>query len=188
MSRFQDSVVAGDLEYSKVTSGEILCIFGNRTFVPISWMCKKQTSVSIISTESEIISLDAGLRMDGITALDLWDVVKEVLHSSNNKKSSILGAAGNCLRNINTKLTGNQNVDQLSDLDHVASNASSSQCDAELYIFGDNRSSDRDDHQMWKSSDETRVQNLQCRAFFGCSTESTWTQKPKSNVLTPKIN
>ena len=36
----------------------------------ISWMCKNQTSVSHSSTESEIISLDAGLRLDGILALD----------------------------------------------------------------------------------------------------------------------
>ena len=40
---------------------------------PISWMCKKQTSVSHSSTESEIISLDAGLRLDGLPALELWD-------------------------------------------------------------------------------------------------------------------
>ena len=33
-------------------------------FVPISWLCKKQTSVSHSSTESEIISLDVGLRVD----------------------------------------------------------------------------------------------------------------------------
>ena len=33
-------------------------------------MCKKQMSVSHSSTESEIISLDAGLRMDGLPALD----------------------------------------------------------------------------------------------------------------------
>ena len=45
-------------------------------------VCKKQTSVSHSSTESEVISLDAGLRMDGIPALDLLDVVTEVLHSS----------------------------------------------------------------------------------------------------------
>ena len=38
--------------------------------------------MSHISTESEVISLDAGLRMDGIPALDLWNVVIEVLHSS----------------------------------------------------------------------------------------------------------
>ena len=47
-------------------------------------MCKQQTSVSNSSTESEIISLDAGLRMDGLLALDLWDIVIEVLRSTNN--------------------------------------------------------------------------------------------------------
>ena len=52
---FQDSDIEGDLENSKSTSGGTLCIFGSHTFVPISWMCKKQTSVSHSSTESEII-------------------------------------------------------------------------------------------------------------------------------------
>ena len=68
---FQDSDFAGDLEDSKSTSGCVLCIFGSRTFVLLSWMCKKQTSVSHCSTESEVISLDAGLRMDGSLALTL---------------------------------------------------------------------------------------------------------------------
>ena len=63
----------------------VLCILGSRTFVPVRWMCKKQTSVSHSSTESEIISLDAGLRMDGLLALDLWDMVIEVLRSTNKK-------------------------------------------------------------------------------------------------------
>ena len=63
---FQDSDFAGDLEDSKSTSGGTLCVFGSHTFVPISWMCKKQISVSHSSTELEIISLDAGLRLDGI--------------------------------------------------------------------------------------------------------------------------
>ena len=71
----------------------------NRTFVTIGWMCKKQTSISHSSTESEIISLDAGLRMDGILALDLWDGVTEVLRSSKNTESPTHGAAGNCSRN-----------------------------------------------------------------------------------------
>ena len=70
---------AGDLEDSKSTSGGTLFVFGSHTFVPISWMCKKQTSVSHSSTESEIISLDAGLRLDGIPALDLWDLIVLVL-------------------------------------------------------------------------------------------------------------
>ena len=69
----QDSDFAGDLEDSKSTSGGTLCIFGSHTFVPISWMCKKQTAVSHCSTESEIISLDTGLRLDGLPSLELWD-------------------------------------------------------------------------------------------------------------------
>ena len=46
-------------------------------------MCEKQTSVSHSSTESEIISLDAGLRLDGIPALDLWDLIVVVLGNTN---------------------------------------------------------------------------------------------------------
>ena len=63
------------------TSGGTLCIFGSHTFVPTSWMCKKQTAVSQSSTESEIISLDTGLRLDGLPALELWDLIVSVFGS-----------------------------------------------------------------------------------------------------------
>ena len=76
---FQDSDFAGDLEDSNSTSGGTLCVCGSHTFVPISWMCKKQTAASHSSTESEIISLDTGLRLDGIPALDLRDLIVLVL-------------------------------------------------------------------------------------------------------------
>ena len=76
---FQDSDFARDLEDSKSSSGGTLCIFESHTFVPISWMCKKQTAVSDSSTESEIISLDAELRLDGLPALELWDLIVSVL-------------------------------------------------------------------------------------------------------------
>ena len=82
---FQDSDFAGDLEDSKSTSGGLFCIFGSHTFVPIRWMCKQQTSVSHSSTDAEVTSLDAGLRVDGLPALDLWDLVTEVFHSSSNQ-------------------------------------------------------------------------------------------------------
>ena len=36
-------------------------------------MYMKQTSVSHSSTEAELTSFDAGLRMDEVPALDLWD-------------------------------------------------------------------------------------------------------------------
>ena len=82
---FQHSDFAGDLEDSKSTSGGTLCIFGSHTFVPLSWMCKNQTSVSHSSTESEINSLDAGLRLDGITSLDLRDLIVAVLGNTNQR-------------------------------------------------------------------------------------------------------
>ena len=68
------------------------CIFRSRTFVTIRWMCKKRTSVSYSSTESEIISLDAGLRMDGPPALGLWDKVIEFfkIHNQLGKDSKSL--------------------------------------------------------------------------------------------------
>ena len=56
--------------------------FGSHTFVPISWMCKKRASVSHSSTESEIISVDAGLRLDGLRALELWDLIVLVLENT----------------------------------------------------------------------------------------------------------
>ena len=77
----QDSDLAGDFEDSKSTSRRFFLSSELEKFVPKSGMFKKQTSVSHSSTESEVISLDAGFRMDGIPALDLWDLVIEVLHS-----------------------------------------------------------------------------------------------------------
>ena len=71
-----------------------------------------------------------------IPALDLWDVVIEALHPSNdvpptqkistpNNKPKI--AAGNCVRdnvyNIRLRKEGDRNVDQLSNLDYVTTNA-----------------------------------------------------------------
>ena len=81
---FQDSDFAGDLEDSKCTSGGTMCIFGSHTFVPTSWMCKKQTSVTRSSTESEIISLDAGLTCDHKMGQSLRQTSStfDLLHSS----------------------------------------------------------------------------------------------------------
>ena len=98
----------------------------SRTFVPKSWMCKKHMSEFCSSTESEIISLDAGLRMDGLLALDLWDVLVEVSRSSNSTKTPTNPAAANCSRNHKSKpkLKGNREVDELSKLAQILLKAS----------------------------------------------------------------
>ena len=43
--------------------------------------------------KTEIISLDAGLRMEELLALDLWDVVIAVLSSTNSTKTPIIPAS-----------------------------------------------------------------------------------------------
>ena len=127
---FQDSDFAGDLEDSKSTSGGTLCVFGSHTFVPISWMCKKQTSVSQSSTESEIISLDAGLRLDGIPALDLWNLIVSVL----GKTIQTPERPGRpVITDKSQRSQGKTNV--LNNIDCVPSNVQSSHQEALLYVF-----------------------------------------------------
>ena len=94
---------------------------------------KKQTSVSHSSTESEVVSLDAGLRMDGIPAFDLWDVVIEVLPSSNKKNSSSKEVSGK-----RSGLKEAANMTRMLKSCQITTNAASSQCQARLYIFEDN--------------------------------------------------
>ena len=135
---FQDSDFAGDLEDSKSTSGRTLCIFGSPTFVPISWMCKKQTSVSHSSTESDIISLDAGLRLDGIPALDLWDLIVSVLGSTTQNHDS----TGQPVVGRNTSHEPSQQsrrmFNVMNDVDRVSSNVQFSHQETLLYLFEDN--------------------------------------------------
>ena len=128
---FQDSDFSGDLEDSKSTSGGTLCIFGSHTFVPISWMCKKQTSVSHSSTESEIISLDTGLRLDGLPALELWDLIVSVFGNI----SHVSDGTG---QPVNGKNKSYKKIDVVHDIDLVPSNVQSASREALLYVFEDN--------------------------------------------------
>ena len=125
---FKTPIFAGDLEDSKSTSGGTLCIFGIHTFVPISWMCKKQTSVSNSSTESEIISLDAGLRMD-----DFWDLIVAVLHGNTYQSNQ----ARRETSKPPTRRKFMERYNYLHNVDFVSSNVNSSRKEV-LYIFEDN--------------------------------------------------
>ena len=72
---FQDSDFAGDPEDSNLFAVE-QCAFSEVIHLFQSVGCvRNKTSVSYSSTESEIISLDAGLRLDWLPALDLWDLI-----------------------------------------------------------------------------------------------------------------
>ena len=78
LTLFSDASFAGDLRDSKSTTGGYLCLVGPNTYVPIGWMCKKQGAVSHSTAEAEVISLDAGMRLEGIPTLSLWSLVIDV--------------------------------------------------------------------------------------------------------------
>ena len=130
---FQDDF-ARDPEDSKSTSGEILCILGSHTFVPISWMCKKQTAVSHSSTESEIISLDTGLRLDGLPALELWDLIVSVL----GNVSRVSDRSGKPESDDHKHHKSHNKIDVMKAIDAVPSNVQSARQEALLYVFEDN--------------------------------------------------
>ena len=109
----------------------------------ISWMCKKQTSFSHSSTESEIISLDAGLRLDGISALDLWDldlwdlivlVLGNTIQTHDRTGRPIVNSDKS--HGPNKRSQGMFNV--LNNVDCVPSNVQFSHQEALLYVFEDN--------------------------------------------------
>ena len=87
---FSEASFAGGLRDSKSTSGGVLCLVGPNTFVPISWLCKKQGAVSHSTAEAEVISLDAGVRMVGLPALFFWELVIEVFEPQGEEKTSKL--------------------------------------------------------------------------------------------------
>ena len=103
-------------------------------------MCKKQTSVSHSSTESEVLSWDAGLRMDGIPALDLWDLVIEALHSSENLPvwcDPWRDESQRTHTNTETKKQVNRDDVEFFNVDHVTTNAKPFHFEVMLSIFED---------------------------------------------------
>ena len=117
---FKTLILPVIFEDSNSTSGRILCKFGGQFHV-----CSH----------------------DGIPALDLWDLVIEVLHcSSNQPKKSKDNVQGNLLHDTQSrKHTNNQvktpiryNDLELCNVNYVSSDVKSSQFGAMLYFFEDN--------------------------------------------------
>ena len=162
--------------------------FGSRTFVPVSWMWKKQSSVSHSATESGIISLGAGPRMDGLPAPGLWDRVR--YHVQPTTMTNPTWHRGNSCEALQSEDPAWQKegkkVDEVSEVawrthpTHILVKNES-----QLHIFEDKRSRDQSDYQRTKYNDETRVKNPRS---IGCSTESIWSPRCKSNMLTPKTH
>ena len=93
-------------------------------------MCKKQTSVSHSSTESEIISLDAVLRLDGIPALDFWDLIVSVLGNTIQTHDRTGQPVVNCDKSHGSNKRSQEMFDFLNNVESVPSNVQFSIQDA----------------------------------------------------------
>ena len=108
-------------------------------------MCEKQTSVSHSSTESEIIFLDAGPRLYGTPALDLWFLIVAVLGNTNQSHSEWRDLFKNKREVRSTLLTTFKKrkrsqgvINDLDNVDFIPSNVQFSHQEALLYVFEDN--------------------------------------------------
>ena len=72
--------------------------------------------------------------MDGIPALDLWDLIVTVLHGNTNQSKQVQGDMPTCL----TRMKIHGQFDDLNNVDLVSSNANSSHKAAMLFFFEDN--------------------------------------------------
>ena len=85
---FCDADWAGEHD-SKSTSGCALFLVGPNTYYPLNAFSKKQTSITMSSTESEVISANHGVRAQGLPSLSLWTFLwKEVCIAKDGKVSS----------------------------------------------------------------------------------------------------
>ena len=107
-------------------------------------MCKKQTSVSHSSTESDIISLDAGLRLDGIPALDLWDLIVSVLgntarnHDRTERPVVRSGEICSPPHTIHKRQQSRRVINNLDNVDFNPSNVQFPHQEALFFVFQDN--------------------------------------------------
>ena len=68
---FADADHAGEYD-NRSTSGCILILIGPNTYFPLTAFSKKQTSVSMSSTEAEVVSASVTLRAVGLPSSGLW--------------------------------------------------------------------------------------------------------------------
>ena len=72
---FADADFAGDGTTMRSTSGVIVVILGPNSYFPLAATSKKQTAVSHITPEAELVAADLAVRTEGIPALELWEVL-----------------------------------------------------------------------------------------------------------------
>ena len=131
---FKTLTFAGDLEDSKSTSGRNIVHFWKSYICSNKLGCaRNKLLVSHSSTESEIISLDTGLRLDGLPAQELWDLIISVLGNI----SRVSDRSGKPESDEHKHHKSHNKIDVIRDIDAVPSNVQSARQEALLYVFED---------------------------------------------------
>ena len=86
------------------------------------------------STESEIISLDTGLRLDGVPALELCDLIVSVL----GNVSRVSDRSGQPDNDVHKQHKSQKKMNVMENIDSVPSNVQSLRQEAFLCVFEDN--------------------------------------------------
>ena len=74
---------------SKSTSGCALYLVGPNTYYPLNAFSKQQTSITMSSTESEVISANNGVRAQGLPSLSLWSFLWKQVQAKRNPHQSV---------------------------------------------------------------------------------------------------
>ena len=82
----------------------------------------------------KIISLDTGLRLVGLPALELWDLIVSVL----GNVSRVSDGSGQPDSNVHKRHKSHNKIDVMKDIDSGPSNVQSARQEALLYVFEDN--------------------------------------------------
>ena len=156
----------------------------------ISWIIKSDVCSHQLDVQETDFCFAQSNGVDGIPALDLWDLVIEVLHSfpSNlrNPKRMCRRTCGMTHHHINTqrtKLRHNEQQNMRRRLIFLKRELFSIWCDVVHFwtMKQWSRRSSRARVQQWDTYPEPTELRL-----IGLITESIWTPKSKSDMLTPK--
>ena len=151
------------LRTQKSTSGGVLCIFGSRTFITISWMCKRNKRQYRQTTLQDVVNQPK----ETCAGQETIPSIKTKPKHQPKGESEILS---NCQMWITYPPT------------HILLKASLS-CTFLNTTKLSSRWVSKDEVQQWDTCPEPTELRL-----IGCLTESIRNQRSKSIVLTPKIN
>ena len=154
-----------------------------------SYMCSNKLDVqetnccSHSSTESEIISLNAVLRLDGLPALELWDLIVSVM---GNMTQTTERTERPVIIDRSEKSQGK--INELNNIDCVPSNVQSSHQEALLNVSEDNEAVIKMIIERQKSYNETCFQDPQSCARLVFRSNQFGPKNSKSSTSTPKTN